>query len=103
MNMPGVHEGIKWEDHLCFMVAEKMFVITGMNDNSNVSIKVTDEDFAELTEREGIIPAPYMARNKWVSVEKRNALRPKEWEHYLRQSYEIIKSKLPKKIRENLG
>jgi predicted DNA-binding protein (MmcQ/YjbR family) len=102
MNMPGVHEGIKWEDHLCFMVAEKMFVITGMNDNSNVSIKVTDEDFAELTEREGIIPAPYMARNKWVSVEKRNALRPKEWEHYMRQSYELIKSKLPKKIRENL-
>jgi predicted DNA-binding protein (MmcQ/YjbR family) len=103
MNLPGAHQGIKWEDHLCFMVAEKMFCITGMHDNTNVSFKVTDEDFEELCERNGIIPAPYMARNKWVAVEKRNVLKPKEWEHYLRQSYELIKSKLPKKVRESIG
>lgn len=103
LSLPGAHEGIKWEDHLCFMVAEKMFCITGMHDGANVSIKVTEEDFAELTERDGIIPAPYMAHNKWIAVNKRNALRPKEWEHYLRQSYKLIKAKLPKKVREQLG
>lgn len=102
MKFPGATEGIKWEDHLCFMVAEKMFLITGMADDSNVSIKVSDEDFETLTERNGIIPAPYMARNKWVAIQKRNALKPKEWEHYLRQSYELIKSKLPKKIQKEI-
>jgi len=100
--MKGAHEGVKWEDHLCFMVAEKMFCITGFADNANVSFKASDEDFEILCEREGIIPAPYMARNKWVSVQKRNALKPKEWEHYLRQSYEIIKSKLPKKVQKEI-
>lgn len=102
LSLKGAHEGIKWEDHLCFMVAEKMFCITGLTDNSNVSFKVTDEEFEELCEREGIIQAPYMARNKWVAVTKRNALKPKEWEHYLHQSYELIKSKLPKKIQKEL-
>lgn len=99
MSLPGAAETVKWDDHLCFTVGEKLFVITGFTDDSNVSIKVTDEDFEVLTEREGIIPAPYMARNKWVSVNKRSALKPKEWQHYLRNSYELVKSKLPKRIR----
>jgi len=103
LSFPGVTEGIKWEDHLCFMVADKMFLITGMSDADNVSIKVTDEDFGLLTEKEGIIPAPYMARNKWVSVQKRNALRPEEWKHYIRQSYELIRAKLPKRVQQQLS
>jgi predicted DNA-binding protein (MmcQ/YjbR family) len=103
LSFPGATEGIKWEDHLCFMVGEKMFLITGMSDTSNVSIKVSDEDFETLTERDHIIPAPYMARNKWVAIEKRNALRPKEWEHYIRNSYELIKAKLPKKLQKEIG
>jgi predicted DNA-binding protein (MmcQ/YjbR family) len=102
LSLPGVHEGIKWEDHLCFMVADKMFCITGLTDDSNVSLKVSDEEFEELCEREGIIPAPYMARNKWIAVVQRNKLKPKEWERYLRGSYELIKSKLPKKVRDKL-
>jgi predicted DNA-binding protein (MmcQ/YjbR family) len=102
LNLPGATEGIKWEDHLCFMVGEKMFLITGLDDSSNVNIKVTDEDFDFLTEREGIIPAPYMAKNKWVGITKRSALKKKEWEHYVKQSYEIIKSKLPKKKQREI-
>ena len=103
LGFPGATEGIKWEDHLCFMVAEKMFLITGMSDTDSVSIKVTDEDFETLTERNGIIQAPYMARNKWVSITKRSALKPAEWQHYVRQSYDLIRSKLPKKIQSQLG
>jgi len=103
LSFPGVTEGIKWEDHLCFMVAEKMFLITGMSDEDQVSIKVSDEDFDQLTERPGIIQAPYMARHKWVSITRRSALKREEWEHYVRQSYELVKARLPKKIREEIG
>jgi len=103
LSLRGATEGIKWEDHLCFMIGEKMFLITGMSDDSNVSVKVTDEDFEALTERNGIIPAPYMARNKWVAVTNRNALKKKEWESYIRQSYELIRSKLPKKVQNEIG
>lgn len=102
MSFPGVTQGVKWEDHLCFMVGEKMFVITGFPDDSTVSIKASDEDFEELCERRDIIPAPYMARNKWVQLQKRSAFKPKEWGHYLRQAYELIKAKLPKKVQREI-
>lgn len=103
LSLPGAHEGIKWEDHLCFMVAEKMFCVSGMAYDSFVTLKVKDDEFEEMCDREGIIPAPYMARNKWIGIEKRNALKSKEWEHYVKQSYELIKSKLPKKVQQQLG
>lgn len=102
LGLPGATEGIKWEDHLCFMVGEKMFCITGMDDTSHVSFKVVEEEFEEMSARDGIIQAPYMARNKWVAVTRRSALRPKEWEHYLHQSYSLIKSKLPKKLQKEI-
>lgn len=82
------------------MVAEKIFCITAESGGANV--KVTAEQFDELTERGGIIPAPYMAHNKWVYIERFSVLKPKEWEFYLRQSYDIIASKLPKKVRAAL-
>ena len=103
LSLPGATEGIKWEDHLCFMIGEKMFCITGMSEEDYVSIKVSDEDFETLTEREGIIPAPYMAKHKWIGITKRSALTLKEWKHYLKQSYTIISSKLPKKLQKELG
>lgn len=102
LRLPGATEGIKWEDHLCFMIGEKMFLITGMSDEDNVSLKVEEEDFEIMTERPHIIPAPYLARNKWVAITQRNALKPEEWEHYIQRSYELVKSKLPKKLRDSL-
>lgn len=101
MSFPGATEGLKWEDHICFMVGEKMFCITGEFGGANV--KVSDEDFETLTERDGIIPAPYMARNKWVKIESFTRLKDKEWEHYVRASYDLIASKLPKKLQKELG
>lgn len=100
MSFPGATEGVKWEDHICFMVAEKIFVITGAE--GGVSFKVQAEEVEELTEREGIVPTPYMARNNWVTVQQYNKMRPQEWDRYIRQSYEIIRSRLPKKIQSAL-
>jgi predicted DNA-binding protein (MmcQ/YjbR family) len=101
LSFPGATEGLKWEDHICFMVAEKMFCITG--ESGGASIKVTPDDFVALTEREGIVPTPYLARNMWVNIQEFNRLKPKEWEHYVRQSYILIRSKLPKKVQNSLG
>ena len=100
LSFPGATEGIKWEDHICFMVAEKMFCITG--EWGGVSLKVTPEQFEELTERDGIVPTPYMARNMWVNIQQYNKLKPKEWAFYVRQSYDLIRSKLPKKVQAAL-
>jgi len=101
--LPGATEDVKWENDLCFMVGNKMFCITGFGVPLRASMKVTDDDFEELVNRSDIIPAPYLARYKWVSIQDPSALTNKEWEHYVRKSYELVKAKLPKKVLKEHG
>lgn len=57
------------------------------------------ERFAELCERDRIIPAPYLARNHWVAVERWDALRDREWEDELRAAHSLVYAKLPPRTR----
>lgn len=51
----GVTTDIKWKDHLCFNIGEKIFLITSPESLPlTASFKVSDEDFLTLSEREGI-------------------------------------------------
>ena len=80
-----------------------MFCVTGTGASMMTSFKCDEEDFTELCERDGIIPAPYMARNKWVQVQKPSALSKSDWETYIKKSYRLVASKLPKKTQKELG
>ncbi len=102
LSFPGVTEDVKWDHDLCFSVGGKMFCVTAADTDEGASFKVRDEEFDEMTGREGIVPAPYLARNKWVYVSGFFHLPDPEWERLVLQSYELVKAKLPKKIRENL-
>jgi predicted DNA-binding protein (MmcQ/YjbR family) len=102
LGLPAVTEDIKWGNNLVFSVAEKMFCLADLDPPLRVSFKVLEEEFAELTSTPDIIQAPYFARMKWVTVLEESRLSHKEWEHYLRQSYELVKSKLPKKVRDTI-
>lgn len=102
LSFPGVTEVIKWDRDLCFLVGELMFCVTSVNADQGASFKVPDEDFGEMTSREGIIPAPYLGRAKWVYVLDFARLSEQEWRKYIQQSYELVKSKLPKKIQDSL-
>ena len=68
-----------------------------------LSFKVSPEHFLELVERPDIIPAPYLARAKWVALETKDALAPPELSTLVRESYDLVVAKLPKKTRESLG
>ena len=102
LGLPGVTEDIKWGADLCFLIGEKMFCVTSIEPPHTVSFKVTDEQFEEMTAKPLIIPAPYMARNKWVNVQKWDALTDPEWETYVNQSYTLVKAKLPKKVQKEI-
>ncbi|HRI60635.1 MAG TPA: MmcQ/YjbR family DNA-binding protein [Saprospiraceae bacterium] len=102
LSFPGVTEDIKWGSDLCFLVGEKMFCVASADIDQGASFKVRDEEYRDMIAREGIIPAPYLARAKWVYVLDFLWLSDAEWEHYARQSYELVKAKLPKKILESL-
>jgi len=103
MALPGVTEDIKWGNDLCFSVGGKLFCVAGLETPFKCSFQVKDDEFEELSSQEGFMPAPYMARAKWVLVTDASKLNKKEWEKYIRQSYELKKMKLTKKIRKELG
>jgi predicted DNA-binding protein (MmcQ/YjbR family) len=103
LSLPAVTEDVKWEHDLCFSVASKMFCVTALDPPFKASFKVRDEEFEELSNAEGFMPAPYMARAKWVLVTDPARLSKKEWEQYIKQSYELVKAKIPKKIIKELG
>ncbi len=100
--LPAVTEDIKWGNDLCFCLAGKIFCVAGLTPPLRVSFKVTNDEFDELTSIPGIIPAPYMARNKWILVEDLSVLNKEQWEKYIYQSYALVKAKLPKKLLKNL-
>ena len=101
--LPAVTEDIKWGNDLCFCIGKKMFCVAGLQTPTSVSFKVKDDEFDEMSSRPGMEPAPYVARYKWVLVTDLNALTKKQWDHYVRQSYELVKSRLPKNILKTLS
>lgn len=99
-SLAGVKEDVKWGHDLCFLTGEKMFCVTGLSGPFTISFKVEPGEFEELTEREGIIPAPYVARYKWVLVERPSVMSDAELKRYIKHSYELISSKLPGKKKK---
>jgi predicted DNA-binding protein (MmcQ/YjbR family) len=102
-SFPGATEDIKWESNLVFSVGAKMFAVTDVTMKGGMAFKVDDDRFLELTDRPGIIPAPYLARAKWVYVENLKAVSDKEAAELLRRAYEIIFAKLTKKLQREIG
>ena len=98
--LPGTTEDVKWGNDLAFCVGGKMFAVVCLEPPHQISFKCTPEAFAELIEREGIIPAPYLARAMWVQErELGETLDRSEREALLATAYELVRAKLPKKIR----
>lgn len=104
LSFPHAVEDVKWGKDLCFTVGGKMFCITEPdNPDGAVSFKCTPERFTELIEREGIEPAPYVARYHWVAVHKQAAINDDELEDLITKSYMLVFDKLPASVRNDLG
>ncbi len=103
LSLPGATEDIKWGADLCFCVGAKMFCVTGADSvQSGMSIKCTPEKFDELIEREGIDPAAYVGRYKWVRIHDLSAVTPDELKSLIEKSYQLVFDKLPPKVREKI-
>jgi predicted DNA-binding protein (MmcQ/YjbR family) len=104
LSFPGTSEHVIWEGDLTFKVGGKMFAHTVLEVAPVwLSFKASHENFAELTERSGIVPAPYLARAQWVALEKKDALPLDQLAALLRESYDLVVAKLPRKIRDDLS
>lgn len=102
---PGVTRDIKWETRLVFSVDAKMFAMTAADSREPAYLyfKVPDERFLELTDRPGIVPAPYLARARWVMVAEPARFVTAELASLVLGSYTLVRAKLTKKQQAELG
>ncbi len=103
MKLPGATENVQWGDNLVFKVGGKIFAVLNLETGTALSFRCSPEDFAELIEREDIVPAPYLARAYWVSLLDADALPAAELRQRLSTSYELVTARLPKKTRDGLS
>ena len=101
-SFPGTVEDVKWGADLVFSVGEKMYACMPNEATDTIGFKVEDERFLELTDRPGIIPAPYLARAKWIKVVEAKALSDAEAAALLRRSYELVFAKLTRKLQREI-
>lgn len=84
--------------------AGKIFAILSewSTDAPAISFKCSEMSFSMLPELEGVRPAPYLARAKWVQVAEVSALAPDEIEAYMTEAHRLIFESLPKRQRAAL-
>ena len=103
LSFPHATEQVTWGADLTFRISGKIFAVTVLEPAKVwLSFKCSEENFAELTERTGIIPAPYLARAQWVALESKDALQREDLACLLRESYDLVFAKLPKKAQQAL-
>ncbi len=105
LSFPHVTEKVQWGNDLVFKIGGKMFAVAVLEGASKycLSFKCTPEKFLELTEADGIDPAPYSARYHWVALQRFDVMSEKELKALLRESYDLVFEKLPKKTKLQLG
>ncbi|SFP25612.1 Predicted DNA-binding protein, MmcQ/YjbR family [Pseudarcicella hirudinis] len=101
--LPFATEDVKYGSDLCFSVGNKIFCGTRIEGPFRTGLKCDENDFIELTERSGIVPMPRLSATFWVRIEDDTVLTVKEWEYYIRKSYEQILTRLPMKTKKSLG
>ena len=106
LTLPHVVETMQWGANLVFWAGDKaiggkMFALMNLDagDGPVISFAAGAEHAAELCEREGLFPAPYLARAGWVAAERWDVLRAREWQEELEAAHGIVFSKLPARTR----
>jgi predicted DNA-binding protein (MmcQ/YjbR family) len=94
LSFPQAREKLQWGETLCFKVLGKIFAMLSLDSvPPSLCFKCAPEKFEELVEQEGIRPAPYVGRYKWVLLERLDVLGDDELEDLIRQSYEMVTAK----------
>ena len=110
LGLPHVVEAVGWGHHLVFWVGDKaiggkMFALIHLDDAGAgvLWFHCGAERYSELLEIEGIIPAPYMAKAHWVTIERWDAMRLRNFEDELRNAHSLVYEKLPKRTKAILA
>lgn len=104
-SLPYIVEDIKWGNDLVFSIkGGKMFCVFGFENDvyTGMSFKVDDHRFLEMTDRPQFIPAPYMARARWVYLVDSEGIAEAELKELVSRSHQLYFEKLSKKAQREL-
>jgi predicted DNA-binding protein (MmcQ/YjbR family) len=97
---------IQWGNSSVWKVGGKIFAICsvwGEGEERKISFKCGDLSYQILCELAGVIPAPYLARAKWVQLVEEGALSDEDIKSYIVDAHTIITAKLTKAKQRELG
>jgi predicted DNA-binding protein (MmcQ/YjbR family) len=105
LSLPRVEETVQW-DSLVYWVLDKavggkMFAVMVPEPDGRqvIAFAAPPEQFADMLEREGVRPAPYLARAQWVAVERWDVFTAGEWQTHLQAAYHRVGAKLPPRVQ----
>ena len=98
--LPGATMTVQWGADQVYKVGGKMFAVLG---EGGFSFKASDVAFEVLSETGRAIPAPYLAKAKWVKFADVAAEDADEVADWLKTAHALIAAKLTKKARAELG
>jgi len=97
---------IQWGNATVWKIGGKIFAICshwGKGEQQKISFKCSDLSYQILCELPGIVPAPYLARAKWVQITTPEAMSDEDIRAYIKTAYDIISQKLTRAKRKELG
>ncbi|TDO24889.1 MmcQ/YjbR family DNA-binding protein [Pedobacter duraquae] len=98
LGLPGTTEDLKWGEHLCFLIHEKIYVIASL-DEGTISFKCEPEEFNDLVARDGIRQAAHFAKGQWITLQDIEVVTDRELKVLITRSRELVLAKLPKKLQ----
>lgn len=104
--MTGTSHVVQWGGASVWKVGGKIFALCASVEEegfARISFKCSDIAFEILPEQDGIIPAPYLARAKWVQLMDPDAMNDEDIKLHLDAAHAIVASRLTRKIRQELG
>ncbi len=115
LRLPSVVETMQWGANLVYWVGDKaiggkMFALINLDEPKDpalpdpvLSLYAGPEAYPLLLEQEGVIPAPYLARNYWVALQHWQVFRKTELERLLKSAHQGVHARLPKRTRDALN
>ena len=91
-SLPHATADVKWGADHVYSIGGKMFAVAFENELRGVfvSFKVDDDRFLEYTDRPGFVPAPYLARAKWVQVTDLKKITDAELKALILRSFDLV-------------
>ncbi len=104
ISKPGATEGFPFDDKvLVFKVMGKIFALTDVDEFKSINLKCEPEYAIELREQyEGIYGGYHMSKKHWNTCENESDIPDSVMKKLIDDSYELVASKLTKKLKEEL-